>query len=172
MLRSKPISVLLLALAFNVTLAQQQPGVRLPLELSEEEAHQIVKEGKPKSHVEAAFKLSVVKLTRALSFAKESQYRESAQNLDLYAELVSYADTYTRRNTSERSKDRHQCLKAIEQNIFKQFMTLDSVVKELPSTYLDTSERITTTVKKIRLRAIDDLLGGGAFLKSANDTPE
>jgi hypothetical protein len=172
MWKLKPISVLLLVLACNVTLAQQQPGVRLPLELSEEEAQQVVKEGKPKSHVEAAFKLSFVKLHKALTFAKDSDYQQSAQTLDVYAELVTYADSYTRRNTSERSKERHQCLKAIEQSIFKQFMTLDSVVKELPSTYLDTTERVTATVKRIRLRAIDDLLGGGAFLKSSNDTPE
>ncbi len=171
MARSRPISLLVLLLAFEVALAQQ-PGVRLPADLSEEESHQIAREGKPKSHVEAAFKVSVARLTQALEFARDSQYRESAQNLDLYAELVTYADSYARRTTSERSRDRHSCLKTVEQQIFKHNMTLDSVVRELPSNYRDTGVRVTSMVRRIRLRAIDDLLGGGSFLKSSNETPD
>lgn len=171
MVRSRPISVLLLLLAFEVALAQQ-PGVRLPTDLSEEETHQIVREGKAKSHVEAAFKVSTAKLTQALEFARGSKYQESAQSLDVYAELIVYADSYARRSTSERSKDRQSCLKTIEQQIFKQNTTLDSVVRELPAGYQDTGDRVTSTVRRIRLRAVDDLLGGGAFLKSSNDTPD
>jgi hypothetical protein len=170
MFRLRPISLLLLLLAFQVVSAQQT-GVRLPTELSEEESQQITREGKAKSHVEAAFRVSVARLTQALEFARGSQYKESAQNLDLYAELISYADSYARRSTSERSKERMACLKTIEQQIFKQNMTLDSVVRELPDSLHDTGERVTATVKRIRLRAVDDLLGGGGFLKSSNDTP-
>jgi|KBSSwiStaDraftv2_1062776.scaffolds.fasta_scaffold2300704_1 hypothetical protein len=171
MVRLRPISLLLLLLACEISFAQQ-PGVRLPTELNEEESQQISREGKAKSHVEAAFRVSIARLTQALEFARGSQYRESAQNLDLYAELVVYADSYARRTTADRSKERLSCLKAIEQQIFKQNMTLDSVVKELPDSFHDTGERVTATVKRIRLRAVDDLLGGGGFLKSSNDTPE
>ncbi|MEP7272524.1 MAG: hypothetical protein ABI882_13555 [Acidobacteriota bacterium] len=171
MVKWRPISLLLLLLAYEVASAQQT-GVRLPTELSEEESHQIVREGKSKSHVEAAFKVSVARLTQALEFAKGSQYRESAQNLDVYAELVNYADSYARRTTNDRSKDRHSCLKTIEQQIFKQNMTLETIVRELPATYQDTTDRVTSTLKRIRLRAIDDLLGGGSFLKSSTDTPD
>lgn len=170
MFRLRPISLLLLLLAFQVVLAQQT-GARLPNELSEEESQQITREGKPKSHVDATFRISVARLTQALEFARGSQYRESAQNLDLYAELIVYADSYARRATSDRSKERMACLKTIEQQIFKQNVTLDSAVKELPDSLHDTGERVTATVKRIRLRAIDDLLGGGTFLKSSNDTP-
>ncbi len=171
MVRWRPISLLLLLLAYGVASAQQI-GVRLPTELSEEEAHQIVREGKPKSHVEAAFKVSVARLSQALEFARGSRYQESAQNLDVYAELVSYADSYARRATADRSKDRQSCLKTIEQQIFKQNMTLETIVRELPATYQDTTDRVTSSVKRIRLRAIDDLLGGGSFLKSAADVPD
>ena len=170
MVRLRPIFLLLLLLAFQVVSAQQT-GVRLPTELSEEESQQITREGKAKSHVEAAFRVSIARLMQALEFARGSQYKESAQNLDLYAELIVYADSYARRSTTDRSKDRMACLKTIEQQIFKQNMTLDSVIKELPDSFHDTGERVTATVKRIRLRAVDDLLGGGSFLKSSNDTP-
>lgn len=171
MIRPRPLSLLLLLLAFEVAFAQQV-NVRLPDELSEDETHQIRREDKPKSHVEAAFKVSNSRLNLALQLAKDNQYRESAQSLDLYSELITYADSYARRNTSDQSKERHRCLKLIEQQIFKQYSTLDLVVRELPHLHRDIGDRATAVAKRIRLRAVDDLLGGGAFLKSANDTPQ
>lgn len=170
-MRLKPISLLLLLLLFEVGLAQQI-GVPLPEELSEEETHKILKERKPKSHVEAAFKISDVRLDAALEQARRQEFRESMQNLDLYAELLTYADSYTRRETRDQSKERNQCLKVIEQKIFKQTAKLDSVMRELPYTFREAGERVVNTAKKIRLRALDELLGGGSFLKSANETQE
>ena len=171
MAKLKPKALLLLLLVFEVAFAQQV-AQRLPDELSEDETHQIAKEDRPKSHVEATFRVSNARLAQALQLARDSQFRETAQNIDLYTALITYADSYARRATTERSKDRYQCLKMIEQQIFKQYQTLDSLVKELPYTYRDNGERATTTAKRLRLRAIDDLLGGGSVLKSANDTPQ
>lgn len=167
----KPISLLLVLLAFEVALAQQV-GVRLPVELSEEETQVILKERKPKSHVEAAFKISDTRLTTALQQARSQQFRESAQNLDLYVELISYADSYARRATPAQSKDRINCLKLIEQKIFKQKMTLDSVVRELPHAFREASERAVGLAKKIRLRALDEVIGGGSFLNSSTDSSQ
>ena len=168
MIRPKPLPLLLVLFAFEIVLAQQV-GVRLPEDLSEEETQLILKERKPKSHVEATFKISDTRLSTALQQARSQQYTESAQNLDIYAALVSYADSYARRETPDQSKDRSQCLKVIEQRIFKQTALLDSIYHELPYTYRETSSRAVEVTKKMRLRALDDLLGGGAFLKSASE---
>jgi len=170
MVRLRPISLLLLLLACEISFAQQ-PGVRLPTELNEEESQQISREGKAKSHVEAAFRVSIARLTQALEFARGSQYRESAQNLDLYVGLVTYADSYARRNTQQGSKDRGSILKVIEQRIFRQMQALDTVVRELPYDYREQGDKALKDVKLIRTRALDEHLGGGGFLKSASTTP-
>src|SRR5678815_878564 len=95
---SSAVSVLILLLFIGVAYAQRQ-GADLPNALNEDEVQQILREHKPKSHVEATFKVSDARLTTALNLARDNQYRESAQNLDLYVGLVTYADSYARRNT-------------------------------------------------------------------------
>ena len=140
--------------------------------MSEDEVQVILKERKPKSHVEAAFKVSDARLTSALKLARDSQYRESSQNLDLYAGLVIYADSYARHSTPQGSKERHSVLKVLEQKIFKQNQTLDAVVQELPFDYQASGIKAIEQVRRIRIRALDEHLGGGGFLKSATNTPE
>lgn len=165
--RLRTVSFLLVLFAFELAIAQQISG-RLPEELNEDETQLILKERKPKSHVEATFNVSDARLDQALKLARGSQYPESAQNFGLYAELLSYADSYTRRATADGSKERNQCLKMIEQRIFKKSQTLDAVARELPYTYRETSDRVVSTARNIRIRALDELLGGSSVLKSAN----
>ena len=167
---SRAVSFLILVLLVGGAPAQRQ-GAGLPDALNEDEVQLILREQKPKSHVEATFKVSDVRLTTALNLARDSQYRESAQNLDLYVGLVQYADTYARRATQQGSKDRGSVLKVIEQRIFRQMQSLDSVVKELPFDYREQGDKAIREVKLIRTRALDDHLGGGGFLKSATSTP-
>jgi hypothetical protein len=151
------------------SLAPQSSTPRLPDTLSENETQLILKEGKPKSHVDATFKVGEARLTQALRLARDSQYPESAQNLDLYEDLVIYADAYARRATRERTKERTQTLKLIEQRIFRQSSALDSLARELPSTYSEISDRVVSTVKRVRLRALDEAIGSGDMLKSSTD---
>ena len=42
-------------------------------------------------------------------------------------------------------------------------------MRELPLVYREPAEEKITRVKKIRTRAINDLLGGGAVLNSSNE---
>lgn len=167
---SRAVSLLIFLLFIGVVYAQRQ-GAGLPNALNEDEVQQILRENKPKSHVEATFKISDARLTTALNLARDSQYRESAQNLDLYVGLVTYADSYARHNTQQGSKDRGSILKVIEQRIFRQMQALDSVVRELPYDYREQGDKAIKDVKLIRTRALDDHLGGGGFLKSASSTP-
>jgi hypothetical protein len=167
------ILVLLVMLAAGVAAAQQPGGSPLPEPLGEAEEQRIAKEHKPKKHVEATFKVSDAHLTAALKFARDSQYAAAAQDLDLYTDLLVYADAYTRHLAHERRKERRQCLKLIEQRIFRQTRTLEAVDRELPVAYREVSDRAVMTAKRIRLRALDDLLGGGEMLKDPGaDRPE
>jgi len=82
--------------------------------------------------------------------------------------LIIYADTYARKSLAAKNKDRNKCLKQIEQMIFKQSRSLDSVTRALPLESREAAEPRIGEVKKIRLRAINDLLGGGQVINSSN----
>ncbi len=140
----------------------------LPEELSESETQTILKEGKPKPHVEATLKISDARIGNALKLTHESQFKAAAQDFDIYAALIKYADDYTRKLPPSQLKDRNHCLKRIEQAIFKQSRNLDAVMREMPYNYREETERTINEVKKIRTRAINDLLGGGSVINSSN----
>jgi hypothetical protein len=58
-------------------------------------------------------------------------------------------------------KEQNACLKIIEQRILKRTQTLDAVARELPFNYRESCERAQERAKGVRLRALNDLLGGG-----------
>ena len=139
----------------------------LPLELTETETQKILREDSPRPRVDATLKVSDLRLASALKFAEESQYKSAAQDVDIYAALIVYADAYTRKLPSSQVKDRNNCLKKIEQTIFKQTRTVDAVLRQFPVDYREGVGPKIDQVKKIRLRAVDDLLGGGKMIKTS-----
>src|SRR5687767_6054290 len=171
----KPIFVLLLGFIMS---DQQPPQLKmpserqadaLPRELAETETQRILKEGSPKSHVDVALKVSDTRLASAVKFAEENQYKSAAQDVDVYASLIVYADAYTRKLSASQIKDRNNCLKKIEQAIFRQTRTVDSVLRQFPVDYREGSELRIDQLKKIRLRAINDLLGDGRAIKTSDE---
>ncbi len=164
---SKPISILLLS--FVLGSAQQQTAdPSLPEGLSESERQMILKERSPKPHVETVLKISEPHLTNALKLAQENQSGGAAQELDTFSSLIIYADAYTRKLPKTQLKDRNHCLKRIEQAIFKQTRNLEAIMRELSLESRETIDLKISEVKKIRLRAINDLLGGGQVMNSSN----
>ena len=153
----------------------KQPGQKqndapsLPQELSEFDTQLILKENSPKSRVDATIKVSDGKAAAALRLVGESQYQSAVNELDLYSSLLIYADAYVRRLAESQSKDRNACLKKIEQAIFKQTRTVDTVMRELPVDYREAVGPKISEVRKIRIRAINDLLGGGRIMNPSND---
>jgi hypothetical protein len=147
------------------------PGARqgdsLPQELTETETQKILKENSPKPRVDVTLKISDLRLASALKFAEENQYKSAAQDVDVYAALIIYADAYTRKLPASQTKDRNHCLKKIEQAIFKQTRTVDAVLRQFPVDYREEMGPKIDEVKKIRLRAVDDLLGGGKTIKTS-----
>ncbi|MCI0524992.1 MAG: hypothetical protein L0Y75_06980, partial [Acidobacteria bacterium] len=119
-------------------------------------------------HVEAALKVSETRVANALKLAQESQSKAAVLELDVFSSLVVYADAYTRKTLSHQTKDRNHCLKRIEQTIFKQTRNLDAVLRDLPVESREVIEPQIGEVKKVRLRAINDLVGSGQVINSSN----
>jgi len=164
----KPISILLLSFVLGYT--QQQAGdPSLPGMLGEIERQMILKERNPKPHVEAALKVAEVRVKNASQLAQESQFQIAMQDLGAFLELVIYADAYTRNLPVTKNKDRNHCLKQIEQAIFKQTRNLEAATRALPLESREAVETRISAIKKIRLRAINDLLGGGQVINSSNE---
>jgi hypothetical protein len=169
--------ILILSLSF-ITFDLQTPHLKmpgerqadaLPRELTETETQKILREDSPKPRVDATLKISDTRLASALKFAEENQYKSAAQDVDVYAALIVYADAYTRKLPASQIKDRNTCLKKIEQTIFKQTRSVDTVLRQFPVDYREGVEPKIDQVKQIRLRAVNDLLGGGKIIKTTDD---
>ncbi len=171
----KPILILSVSfIAFDLqTPHLRTPGERpersLPREMTEAETQTILKERNPKPHVDATLKVSDARIASALRLVGENQYPSAAQNVDVYTALIVYADSYTRKLPVSQVKDRNTCLKKIEQAIFKQARTVDAVLREFPIDYRESAETKIGELKKIRLRAINDLLGDGKVIKTSGE---
>jgi hypothetical protein len=143
------------------------PG-QLPGMLSEMEKQSILREQDPKPHVESALKVAEARIKTAFQLAQENQMLAAAQDLDAFLALIVYADAYARNALASKNKDRNHCLKKIEQAVFKQSRNLESLTRALPLESREAAESQISEVKKIRLRAINDLLGGGQVINSSN----
>lgn len=169
-------TILILSLSF-ITFDTQSPQLKmpgerqadaLPRELTETETQKILREDSPRPRVDATLKVSDLRLASALKFAEENQYKSAAQDVDVYAALIVYANAYTRKLPASQIKDRNNCLKKIEQSIFKQSRTVDAVLRQFPADYREGVEPKIAEVKQIRLRAVNDLLGGGKIIKTSD----
>src|SRR5262245_9854591 len=169
--------ILILSLSF-ITFDTQSPHLKmpgerqsdaLPRELTETETQKILREDSPRPRVETTLKISDTRLASALKFAEENQYKSAAQDVDVYAALIVYADAYTRKLPASQIKDRNVCLKKIEQAIFKQTRTVDAVLRQFPVDYREGVETKIDQVKDVRLRAVNDLLDGGKVIKTSDD---
>lgn len=142
---------------------------QLPKLLNENEVQSIIKQTAPKSHVEATLKVSDARVVSAMKNVQAGQYQTAVEDVDVYASLIVYANDYTRKLPDAQNKDRSNCLKKIEQAIFKQTRNLDTVSRDMPFDYREPVMEKISQVKKIRLRVVDDLLGGGKFIHSSNE---
>src|SRR5262245_7622618 len=102
----------------------------LPTLLTETETQTILREKSSKPHVDATLKVSDARLTSAVKSVEENQYQSAAQDVDVYAALIVYADAYTRKLPDSEQKDRNTCLKKIEQSVFKQTRLIDATLRK------------------------------------------
>jgi hypothetical protein len=167
----KPIFMLLVGVVLGF--AEPQVGDpslhgQLPGMLSEMEKQSILKERDPKPHVESALKIAEARVNNAFQLAQGNQSGAAAQDLGAFLALIVYSDTYARKALASKNKDLNHCLKRIEQTVFKQSRNLESITRALPLESREALESQIGEVKKIRLRAINDLLGRGQVINSSN----
>jgi hypothetical protein len=139
----------------------QAPPLTWPTGLSEKEIATLQRATSPRAHVEAVLKISAQRMSEALSLARVNRYQEAREQLSLFVSLIGYADQYTRALPPARRKDRDQNLKRLEQAIFRQNNPLDTLLSDFPYQLREESQPGVDQVRRIRLRAINDLLGGG-----------
>ena len=169
------IFILLLSLITSDLQTPQlkSPGERrsdsLPRELTEDETQTILNQRSPKPHIDATLKVSDSRIGSALRFAEQGQYKSAVQDVDVYTALIVYADAYTHKIPDSKNKDRDDCLKKIEQTVFKQSRTIDMLLRELPLDYREPAQEKIEIVKKVRQRALNELVGGGKVLKSTDE---
>jgi len=143
----------------------QTEGVKLPDGLSETESRAILKERGPKSHVKAVAQVAGQRLVAASKLAEAGQFDDAVKSIVLYEALFQYADDYARALPAKEVKERHKCLKELEQAIFKQHRPLESIRRELPFNYREQTDPLVESLKQLRLQAINDVLGGGTIMK-------
>jgi hypothetical protein len=166
----KPILILLAGVVLSWAepqAGQSSPG-QLPEMLNEAEKQSILRERDPKPHVESALRVAEARIKNALLLTQDGQTRAATQDLDAFLALIVYADAYARKELASKNKDRSNCLKRIEQAVFKQSRSMDSITRALPLESREAVETQVGEVKKIRLRAINDLLGQGQVISSPN----
>jgi hypothetical protein len=161
----KAVSLVCLLMLAPVMVWPQGDTLKLPEGLSEAESRMVLKEQGAKDHVEAALKLAELKLAEANKIVQEGGYELAVKNFNLYVALVSYGDAYARRLPAAESKERSKCLKVIEQAIFKQQRPVEALRRDVPFNFREETNPLVETLKRIRLRAIDDMLGGGNMIK-------
>jgi hypothetical protein len=143
--------------------AQPAEAPKLPIGLVEAEAQLIRKETNPKGHVEAVTRVAEARLAQALKQASDS-LDAAVKDLELYGALLVYADEHTRRLNLP-PKERNKVLKVIEQSIFKQQRNLEGTLQQLPLEAREETQKMVEAIKRIRLRAINDVLGNGEIIK-------
>jgi hypothetical protein len=143
----------------------QAEGPSLPASLTELESAAIRRERGVKSRVETVLKIAETRLGNALLQLQRGQYPPATQQLIVHTALIVFADQSARALPPQKQNDRDHCLKKIEQAIFRQNTRLETIMRELPFDYQESSRPLVEQVRKIRLQAINDLLGGGGAIK-------
>ncbi len=143
--------------------AQTPEAPKLPTGLTDIESQLIRKDANPKGHVEAVVRVAEARLAQALKQATDNS-DAALKDLELHGALMTYSDDHTRQLNLP-VKERNKILKILEQSIFKQQRNLEGTRQQLPVEAREQTEALVTKLKRIRLRALDDVLGNGGIIK-------
>ena len=148
-----------------VTILTQPAEPALPSALTATETGAISRHENPKSRVEESLRIAEARLLSAVGGSRKGLYQPALEEIIVYAALVRYADQVARAIPPRKRNDRESSLKKIEQTIFRQAARLDAVISELPVDLRDSASPLYDQIKRIRLQAINDLLGGGSAIR-------
>ncbi len=146
-----------------VVLAQTPEAPKLPAGLTDAETQLIRKDANPKGQVEAVVRVAEARLAQAFKQATDNS-DAALKDLELYGALMTYGDSHARQLNLP-VKERHKILKVLEQSIFKQQRNLEGTRQQLPVEVREQTEKLVEAIKRIRLGAINDVLGNGNTIK-------
>ena len=143
--------------------AQTPEAPKLPAGLTDAETQLIRKDANPKGHVEAVVRVAEARLASAFKQATDNS-DAALKDLELYGALMTYGDGQARQLNLP-VKERNKILKVLEQSIFKQQRNLEGTRQQLPVEAREQTEKLVEAMKRIRLSAINDVLGNGNTIK-------
>jgi hypothetical protein len=149
--------------------ASQEPEPPIPIDttplddlLTPEEKLEVNKKANdPRKEVEAYLHISDNHLDLALSTIKRSDYRSSERELDIYKKALSRAGDLAFALPNKR----RSVAKKMEQFIYKQIRTLESVQRLFPADRLAFAEAALSHAKQLRVQALNAAFAAGEVLK-------
>lgn len=134
--------------------------------LSQTEKALVADRSKPKNLVEAYVKISNSHLQAAFDAIKVGNHHAAERELDIYNKAIAEAGKLAfalqdgRRSTS----------KKIEQNLYRQIKTLESIDRLFPAEREPFAEAALRQAKQLRVRALNEAFASGGVLKDPDDT--
>jgi hypothetical protein len=132
--------------------------------LSPSEQATLAEAKKPKKVVEAYLKLSDAHLEAALAVIKNGDSGKSERELDIYNKIMAeVAKTIFSMQDGKRS-----LAKKLEQHLYKQLKTLESVGRLFPADRIAFAEDAIKKAKQFRVQALNEAFAGGDVLKESD----
>jgi hypothetical protein len=135
--------------------------------LSDTERAAIAKESSPKKQVEIYLRFSEYHLETALSTINNDDYKSSERELDIYNKLLNEIG----RLAFALPEDRRKTCKKIEQTIYKQLRTLDTIDRRFPTERVGFIEYAIKTAKQVRGKALNYSFDSGEVISDPEKPP-
>ena len=147
----------------------------LPQLLSAAERSMLADAKNPKKTVEAYLKLSETHLEAALAVIKNGDTSRAERELDIYNKIMAEVC----KTTFSMQDGKRSLAKKLEQHIYKQLKTLESVGRLFPGERAAFAEDAIKKAKQFRVQALNEAFAGGDVLKDpdtekppANNLPD
>jgi len=156
------------ALAGDARAQDQIPPPPLPVDttplselLSPSERAAIAKEQKQKNVVELYLGFSDAHLEAAMTAVKNGSSNNAERELDIYTKILAEATKIT----SSMEDGKRSVSKKMEQKLYKQLRTLETIERLFPSERLAFAEDAIKKAKQFRVQALNQAFAGGDVLK-------
>jgi hypothetical protein len=138
-----------------------------PLEqlLSAQEKEQLKKSGNAQKQVETYLKISDTHLDAALVAINASDTAGAERELDIYNKIIAE----TVKTAFGREDKKRRLSKKIEQKLFKQIKTLESIERLFPEERAAFAEAALKHARQMRIQALNEAFAGGEILKDPEE---
>lgn len=162
------LCVALLMLAKDARAQDGMPPPPLPVDptplaelLSPTERAALAIEKNPKRVAEMYLRFSDTHLELAMAAAKDGNTSKAERELDTYAKILAE----TTKTISSMQDGKRNLSKKMEQNLYKQLRTLESIERLFPAERVAFAEDAIKKAKQFRVQALNQAFAGGEVLK-------